>query len=106
AFFVADAAYGAECLGHGHAFTAETRLEAARRVVDARVDHAAVAPRLMQGGTGFFLGDQDARARLSPDDLGRQRGADNAGADDEIVVLHKGSDGWFGGLRRPRAWFP
>ena len=67
------------------AVAAQGRLQRPGRVVQARVDDAAVAPRLVQGDVPLLLEDQDRRARTLLEERPCDGEADDAPADDDRV---------------------
>ncbi|MCY1435616.1 hypothetical protein D9M71_517170 [compost metagenome] len=83
---VTDAVLVAEGLGGLVAFQAETRFQAARRVIDAGVDHAAVVAGLVLGRAGLFLQQEDFRVRVNLGQLHGRGHAHNAATDDDEVV--------------------
>ncbi|MNI94577.1 hypothetical protein D3C73_1527000 [compost metagenome] len=71
------------------AFQAELRLQAARGVVDASMDHAAVVASLVFGWSGLFLQQEYFCIRVN---LGQLHGCghshNTATDDDEVVRSH------------------
>jgi hypothetical protein len=65
--------------------SAESRLQRAGLVVDARVDDAAVVAALVEGEPLFLLEESDSGARSASKDLAGDRQADQSAADDEAV---------------------
>ncbi len=63
------------------AAAAETRLERSRRVVDPRVDHAAVVTRLVEPDVRLLLEHRDCRVRAGLRNPPRDGEADDASAD-------------------------
>ena len=63
AIFEFDALFRAESHCRGSAFAAKASLQASRRVIDARMDNAAVVPGLVPGDGVFFFEENDRRAR-------------------------------------------
>ena len=75
------------------------RLERARLVIDARVQHARVVAGLMMGQLGFFLEHHDAPAGVLPCDLIGRGETDNSSANNRnIHLLHRSSD-FFRGVK-------
>jgi hypothetical protein len=64
----------------------ELRLEAARLVVDARMDDAAVATALVPRGARFLLEHDDIGIRLGAFERKRGRQTDQAAADNGVVA--------------------
>ena len=75
------------------ALRAETRLERARRVVDATVDDPAGTAGLVQADLRLLVEDGDPQARMSQRQRARRRQAQDAGAHDGDVgsVAHRPS---------------
>ena len=85
----------AEGLGGLVAFQAETRLQAARGVVDAGMDHATVVAGLVPGRAGLFLQQEDFCVRVNLGQLhGRGHAHDAAADDDEVVHSHSLAPTW------------
>src|SRR5438034_11538991 len=85
----------------GSPANAEPRLQRTGRVVDPRMDHAAVVPALVGGDLRFFLEDDHPDAGLAVDDFSGGRQADQARANDrEVDVV---SEGQIPAARRRRA---
>ncbi|MNP17837.1 hypothetical protein D3C76_1102810 [compost metagenome] len=81
---------GAEILGGLGAALAQLGFEAARCVVDACMDYAAVVAGLVAAEAGFLLQDQQGRAGALLQQGHRSGEADDAAADDAVVVSHAG----------------
>jgi len=75
---------------------AEPRLERTRRIVDARMDDAAVVSRLVLVEAGLFLDAGNPQRRVAVRELSRGRKPDDPAADDGDVV----------GLRNRRTRMP
>src|SRR6185503_2562710 len=84
-----DRALGAARVEQVAAGDAQPRLEAARRVVQAGVDDAAVARRRLLPDLAIALEDRDRVA--APRERGRAREPDHAGADDESMNVRQDS---------------
>lgn len=82
-----QAMIGAEALRGFHTLAAEPCLHAAGLVINAGMHDAAVASRLVCGGCGLLVQQEDRGAGLPGDQLQAGSGADNAGADDDVVVF-------------------
>src|SRR5207245_11798382 len=63
----------------------EAGLQAVGRVVEAGMQHTAVAPARVQAAGGFLLYEGDAGARVPVVQLARHREADDTAADDEEI---------------------
>ena len=85
AFVERDFVLGAELLGRPLTRLAESRLEAAGLVVDARVDDSAVVPGLMCGDRRRRLEHDDGGVGLGLEEVVRGRQADDARADDAVA---------------------
>lgn len=83
-----DPVLGAELLGGLGAALAQVGLEAARCVVDAGMDHAAVVPGLVFGQGAFFFQDDQGGAGLALEQFHRGGQADDAAADDAKIINH------------------
>ena len=73
------------CLQRRRALRAETSLQRARRVVDARVDHAAVAPGLVLRDRRFLVENDDSQPGPPERKRARDSEADDTRADDGDV---------------------
>src|SRR3989441_6041581 len=71
---------------------AEARLRRARRVVQARMDDAAVVPGLMTRYGGLFLEHQHAPRWVAQYELARRRQTEDPRADDDHVERRRGAD--------------
>ena len=88
-----DAALVAVLVQQPRALDAQPRLERAGRVVDAGVDHAAVAPRLVHPDLAFLLENADAEPRAADQQLACHGQPDDPGTDDGEVALAGGING-------------
>ena len=64
--------------------------ERIRAVVDAGVQHAAIAAAGMNADARLFFQDQDARIRIAALEFPSGSKTDDAGADDEVVKSFQG----------------
>jgi len=89
-----NAVLAAVLFHHAVAGNGELRLEALRGVIEPGVQNAAVTPRGVRGFMVFFIDDADTGGGLGAFDLEGDGEADDAGADDEVVVRfrHRVSD--------------
>ena len=88
---VRDAPRVAVCVRPAVALDAEPGLEASRRVVDARVHHAAVVARLVRRQRGLLLQHGDGERRVPQLQLARGRKAHDAAANDgHVVAVQRG----------------
>ena len=85
-----DLVFGAEVLGRLGTALAQVGFETARRVIDAGMDYAAVVAGLVPGEDVFLLQDQQRRAGLTLQQGHGGGEADDAAADDAVVVDHAG----------------
>jgi hypothetical protein len=76
--------------GHAEvAFTGEAGLEAVGRVVEPRVQHAAVPAARVLAERAFLLDHAHRGVRMPGPELARERQPDDPAADDEVVrVIH------------------
>ena len=86
------------------ALHAQPRLERAGRVVDAGVDHAAVAAGLVLGDLALALEHHHARVRAAPQELARDGEPEDAAAHDgDVAVGRPGHAQVPAPIRRPAA---
>jgi hypothetical protein len=83
-----QAAAGAVGAHGAVAVAAEARLQTVGAVIEARVQHAAVAAAGVLAGGGLLLQHDDGRAGEALAQLERDGQADDAGADDEVIGGH------------------
>src|SRR5262249_2550085 len=83
AFLVADAVGSAELVEQAAAAHAQPRAQGIGRIIQAAVDHLAVARRDAVGDAAGDFGDRHVMAEQGR--LARDREADDTGADDENV---------------------
>ena len=85
AFVERDAVLGAEVLGRPFPRLAESRLQAARLVVDARVDDSAVVAGLVRRDDVGALEHDDGGVGLGVQQVVRRRQADDARSDHAVA---------------------
>src|SRR5262249_54384597 len=80
----------AVCVQLALSLHAQLRLERARRVVDARVQHPAVVAGLVAADAPLLVEDAQAQLRIADEQLAGDRQADNARTDhDDVVAAHE-----------------
>ena len=108
---VRDAVLRRELLQRGPPFAAEPRLSRAGRVVEARVNDAAVVPGLVRRQLALLLDDGERQAGLAQEELVGGGEPDDAAADDrpgrtarslDFVRVREGRPGMADGQNRDR----
>ena len=77
-----------ELTQQGHPATAQRRLEAARFVVETRMDDTGVVSGLVRGRSALLLVEGDIDRVVAQEKLSRDRGTDDARADDGDTSAH------------------
>ena len=86
AVVVANAVLIAKGFGGAVSRQAKLRLQAAGRVIDPGMDHAAVVARLVTGRAGLFFQQRNAGVRIDINQLHGGRHADDAAANNHKII--------------------